>query len=114
MKISKINILYYAIILFCIVFVGTVYFNGWKEWQSLKKNTEYTQAVVLEIKLGTKGKYSLYYSYRVNGKTYKGHVTNRPREDTFSHKILFEGDTCVIAYDKTNPRISTPYTDFTR
>lgn len=114
MKTTKINILYYVIILFCIVFVGTAYFNTWKEWQSLKKNAEYTEALILEIKLGTKGKNNLYYLYRVRGKMYEGHVLNQPGKDSFSHKFLLVGDSCIIAYDKTNPRISTPYTDFTR
>lgn len=81
--------------------------------KSLKKNAEYTKAVIIGIKLGTQGSHYVDYEYFVNGKKFRSRVSYQPRKPTFYMYPIIVGDTCVIAYDRENPEISTLYQDFT-
>ena len=96
----------------CILFIGIVYYNGWKEYNSLKKNAEYTKAIVLKIESGPKSKYYVYFEYSINGQLFQNNILYQRRKPTFSSRPIIIGDTCTIAYDRKNPAISTGSGDF--
>jgi len=75
--------------------------------KSLERNSEYTNAVILDFSFGSRGRYYLDYDYFVNGKEYHGSGKYYPGSDLFS-----VGDTIEIVYDRTNSDSSMPLRDY--
>jgi hypothetical protein len=96
-----------------VLFVGFAYLNNYRELKSLKENTAYTPGVILKIQAGGQGKRFVYYEYAVDGQQYQGTVSFRSTP-TLSACAIISGNSCTVAYDKTNPEVSTIYKNFKR
>jgi len=114
MKLKKSYLFAYLFIIACAFFVFVIFFKIRDQNTSMEKNAEYTKAVILKIGPGTNNRWFVDYRYVINGKVYEASVGYRRRKQTFTGFSIQKGDTCIIAYDRTRPEISTIYKDFTR
>jgi hypothetical protein len=75
--------------------------------QSLKKNIEFTKAVIIDFTSGPRLRYYIDYKFYVNGEEYYGSGKHYTESDTFS-----VGDTITIVYDRSNPDNNRTYRDY--
>jgi hypothetical protein len=83
------------------IIVGTIV-----NYVSLSKHTEYTYGVITEFYRGAKGRNKLDYEFEANGKIYKHNATH------YSNDSLSVGDSIIVMYDRTNPKMSLAWRDY--
>lgn len=84
-------------------------FDTWRSSKinSLDKNIESTNAVIVDFSSGSRMRYNLDYKFFVNEQEFHGSGKHYPKDDTFSI-----GDTVIIVYDRLNPDNSKTYRDY--
>lgn len=83
MKISKKDILLCFYILIIVICTGYLIFGGVVKSNSLDKNAEYTDAVIVDFSSGPRMRRYLDYKFYVNGKVYHGSGKYYLKSDTF-------------------------------
>lgn len=107
MKASRKNILLYLFSFILIIYMGYLIFGEVIKRNSLNKNVEYTDAVIVDFSSGPRMRCYLDCNFFVNGKEYHGGGWHYPDSDTFS-----VGDTIRVVYDKVNPDNNKTYRDY--
>lgn len=90
-----------------IVFMSYVLFVEITKINSLDKNIEYTNAVIVGFSTGVRGSRWIDYKFFINDKEYHDNGRHYPKSDTLSI-----GDTIAVVYDRTNPDNSRTYRDY--
>lgn len=107
MKVFKKDILLYSFSLILIISMGYLIFGGIVKRNSLDKNIEYTDAIIVDFSSGPRMRYYLEYKFLVNGKAHHGSGKHYPKSDTLSI-----GDTVVVVYDRMNPDNNKAFRDY--
>ncbi len=116
-KAKKIVIALFATLAVALAFTG--YYYDWKhKRESLRANTAYTQGrIVKVVTWGTRYTRSgVYFEYKVQGKRYRRRVPryNPEKQPALGGVPIRKGMYCLVAYDKTNPKIATIYQSLAR
>lgn len=106
-KTFKKDILLYLFSLIIVICIGYLIFGGVVKRNSLDKNAEYTDAVIVDFSSGPRMRCYLDYKFYVNGKVYHGSGKHYPKSDTLSI-----GDTVVVVYDRMNPDNNKAFRDY--
>ncbi|MDD2279979.1 MAG: hypothetical protein PHS05_13060 [Bacteroidales bacterium] len=86
-------------ILFAFIIFGLIFTKI--ESNELKKNPEYSIAVIVDTYVGAKARDYVKYKFLANGKAYIGNQHYMPHK-----QIVNIGDSCEVVYAWTNPNIS--------
>lgn len=102
MKISRKNIPWLFSLILFIFFI-----NSFNKNSSLKRNLEFSNAVILEFQSGTRQRNYLNYRFISNGEKYIGTGRYYPNSDIFA-----VGDSILIVYDRANPENNKTRRDY--
>ncbi|WP_291586313.1 DUF3592 domain-containing protein [Bacteroides sp.] len=107
MKTIKKDILLYSFSFILVIYFGYLIFVKVVERNSLDKNVEYVDAVIVDFSSGPRMRSYLDYKFFVKEKVYYGSGKHYSISDTLSI-----GDTVVVVYDRMNPNNNKTYRDY--
>ena len=107
MKTIKKDILLYSFSFILVIYFGYLIFVKVVERNSLDKNVEYVDAVIVDFSSGPRMRSYLDYKFFVKEKVYYGSGKHYHISDTLSI-----GDTVVVVYDRMNPNNNKTYRDY--